>query len=212
MKLSRLIVASIIVVAIISGCSTNMPRNIEWQQGIVPPKTIVLMPVRNKSESSDGARFVEKSVPDVLRNKGYEIADRDEANRSLEAAGITTTDQAWKTPVQKLGSIVNADGLMFVSVDLWQKSYELTDTNARVVLVYVLYNKAGKKLWSWKQEVFNVPGTNYADTTGDIVADVLIQVVVGGALSHSTTRLEGLAAKANELALNSGKSPLPNYR
>ena len=46
---------------------------------------------------------------------------------------------------------INADGLMFVAIEKWQKQYELTDTDARVSLLFLLYSKSGKKLWSWRQ-------------------------------------------------------------
>jgi hypothetical protein len=194
------------------GCATKpSARTVEWQPGVIAPSKVVLMPVRNLSANSDAVEFVERTVPVILRDKGYQIVSNENAKISIANAGISSVDEVWKTPVGKLGPIVGADGMMFVSIEYWQKNYELLDTDAKVILLYVLYNKSGKKLWSWKQEVYKRPGTGYADSTGNIVADVLIGVV-GGALSHSLTDMESLAAEANDLALNSGKNPLPNYR
>ena len=207
----RLFVFSLIAVVLLGCASKPAPRNIEWQPGVVAPKTIALVPVRNLTAHQDGVALIEKIVPEALSKKGYEIADTEGAKAALAAAGISSVDQVWKTPVSRLGSAINADGLMFVAIEKWQKQYELTDTDARVSLLFLLYSKSGKKLWSWRQEIYKRPGTGYADSTGDPVADILL-AIAGGIVAHNLTSMDRLAVEAMDHALNTGKNPLPNYR
>lgn len=196
----------------LAGCASKLSvGNVEWQKDVIAPKTIVLMPVRNKSGQSEGVEFVERVVPETLRGKGYEVVDRGDTVKSLSAIGIATTEQVWSVPVSKMLGSIKADGMLFVSIEQWGKNFELSWTDARVTLVYVLYDKNGKKLWSWRQTVFTEPGSSLPSTTGDIVSDVVIQMA-SAAFGHSLTSVERLAVQANDLALNSGKNPLPNYR
>lgn len=197
----------------LAGCASKLNvGNVEWQKDVIAPKTIVLMPVRNKSGQSEGVEFVERVVPETLRGKGYEVVDRGDTVKSLSAIGITTTEQVWSVPVSKMLESIKADGMLFVSIEQWGKSYSIaTDTDANVELVYVLYDKNGKKLWSYRQKVFNRPSNGFSAPSGNIVADIVLDIV-SGAVAHSLTSVERLAVQANDLALNSGKNPLPNYR
>lgn len=212
MKSARLFLLFSFMAVFIVGCASKpSPRNIEWQQGVSVPKRIAVMPVRNKTTSEDGVVLLEKLVPEALIKKGYEIADSEVAKGELASSGISSVSQVWSTPVSKLGRAINADGLMFVSIEKWDKQYELFDTDARVSLLFIFYNKVGKKLWSFKQEIYKEPGTGYADSTGDVVADILIGIV-GGIFAHNLTDMDNLAVQAMDKALNTGNNPLPNYR
>lgn len=232
MKSTRVFLLFYLMAVCLVGCASKpSPHNIQWQQGVVPPKKIALMPVRNLSDSHDGVALIEKIVPKALENKGYEMAGAVEVKAvevkaALDAAGVSTTESTWATQISKLGSAVNSDGLMFVSIEKWQNQYEQTDANARVSLLFLLYNKAGKKLWSFRQEIYKSPGRGFgysagdaaadillafADSTGDVVAGILIGIF-GVIVPHTLTDMDRLAVLAMDHALNTGKSPLPNYQ
>ena len=70
----RLFVFSLITVVLLGCASKPAPRNIEWQPGVVAPKTIALVPVRNLTTHQDGVALIEKIVPEALSKKGYESA------------------------------------------------------------------------------------------------------------------------------------------
>lgn len=212
MKKLVITLSIVLMSAILGACATKqtVPPPV-WPQGMTVPKRVAMMPVRNKTANNDGVELLEKILPEAMNKKGYEIANLKESNSELAIAGLYSPEDVWKTHVTKLASTVKTDGILYVSVEKWQKQYELTDTNARVELQFLFYDKNGKRLWAWRQEIYKAPGTGYADSTGDVIADILLGIV-GGAIAHSWTDMDNLAVQAMEKALNSGQNPLPNYR
>lgn len=136
------------------GCATapilELAPNYEERR----PSVIAVLPVNNATVNMDAPEKFQTIVEEGIQARGYRILPSDEVKEKLEAKGIFYAGELALYTKQEISEIVGADGLLFVTLLDWNKTYLFYYYSLRVGAAFELYDgRSGDRLWHTRQEV-----------------------------------------------------------
>jgi hypothetical protein len=118
------------------------------------PGLIAVLPVNNATVNMDAPEKFQALVEEGIQARGYRILPSDQVQKRLEEKGIHYAGELGLYTKQEISEIVGADGLLFVTLLDWNKTYLVYYYNLRVGAAFELYEgKRGERLWQTQQEV-----------------------------------------------------------
>ncbi len=136
--------AAILLVGAIAGCAAKGP--VKPKPPL--PRVIALLPMANHSNSMLGPVLARNLLETRLIGSGYDITDPAKTDAGLKTIGITDGGQLRSATPQKLGQVLNVDGLLYGELLEFKYTNIGVFSKRSVEIKLTLVDaKTGEKLW-----------------------------------------------------------------
>ncbi|MCX8792492.1 DUF799 domain-containing protein [Vibrio parahaemolyticus] len=193
-------------VSLLSACQTTQ---IERQTGFeeINPKSILILPVVNKSVDVDAPLAVYSSLPVMLAEKGYYVYPSNTVKTVLEYEGLYEPAEVQALPTNKLADMFGADVFLYVTIEQWDTKYVLISSTTEVEFTYTFKDREGNTIWEAAKKMEYTPQNS---SSGNAIAD-LIGAVITAAIQRAAPDYMPLTRMANYQVFYTDKATyLPN--
>ncbi|HAS6968567.1 DUF799 domain-containing protein [Vibrio parahaemolyticus] len=193
-------------VSLLSACQTTQ---IERQTGFeeINPKSILILPVVNKSVDVDAPLAVYSSLPVMLAEKGYYVYPSNTVKTILEYEGLYEPAEVQALPTNKLADMFGADVFLYVTIEQWDTKYVLISSTTEVEFTYTFKDREGDTIWEAAKKMEYTPQNS---SSGNAIAD-LIGAVITAAIQRAAPDYMPLTRMANYQVFYTDKATyLPN--
>ncbi|ELB2201976.1 DUF799 family lipoprotein [Vibrio parahaemolyticus] len=193
-------------VSLLSACQTT---RIERQTGFeeINPKSILILPVVNKSVDVDAPLAVYSSLPVMLAEKGYYVYPSNTVKTILEYEGLYEPAEVQALPTNKLADMFGADVFLYVTIEQWDTKYVLISSTTEVEFTYTFKDREGNTIWEAAKKMEYTPQNS---SSGNAIAD-LIGAVITAAIQRAAPDYMPLTRMANYQVFYTDKATyLPN--
>jgi len=199
----------LLVLALISlwltGCATQPKQDMSAFRAAAP-RSILVVPVVNKSLDVDAPNYVLATLPIPIAEKGYYVFPVNTTKVVLEQEGLYEPEQIRQYPPQDLAKLFGADAVLYVTINRWDAQYALITTVVTVDFDYRMVFKDGTEIWMAHQHMQYSPQNN---STGSPIADLIV-MAVNAAVTRAAPNYIPLTKQANQMTFMYGPSALPN--
>jgi len=170
------------------------------------PETILILPVRNRSESTEAPSHVLATLPEAVMERGYVVFPAQEVEEKLAAADLSDPDAAYETNIAQFDRLFACDAALFATVYRWDTDTYLLGSTTYAKVAYELRRcDTGTVIWSREVSTTHAPTINATgNPAGDVVAAAIMAAALGTDPDH-----EALARQVNETALDAAGEGLP---
>jgi len=187
-----------VALALLAGCATAPPRKDYAKLIAANPRSILVVPVVNKSVDVDAPAYFLSTLPVPVAERGYYVFPVNLVKRLLEDEGLSDASLVHSADPMRLCSLFGADAVLLVSIERWDAKYLLIATQVTVEFEYALKDgKTGETLWTDKQAM--VYSSNSGGGGGGLGS--LIAAVVSAAVTKAAPNYMPLARQANSQAM-----------
>ncbi len=184
------------VLFLLAGCVTAPPAKDLSRFQAAAPRSILVVPVVNRSVDITAADYFLSTVTIPLAEKGYYVFPVHMVKRVLEDDGLSDADLVHSAPAEKLGSLFGADAILYVTIESWDAKYYLLNTTVTVQMAYLLKDgKSGETLWDHRQRMVYTP----QNSSGSHPIAALIVMAVNAAVTKMAPNYMPLARQANAI-------------
>lgn len=170
------------------------------------PRSILVVPVINKSLDVDAPNYVLSALPVPLAEKGYYVFPVNTAKFILEQEGMYDADRVHKESPEVLAKMFDADAVLYVQINRWDAQYLLIAAQVTVDFDYRMVSKDGTEIWK-EQKTMKYSPQN--DSSGHPLA-VLIGAVINAAITRAAPNYMPLTKQANQQVFVLGPNALPD--
>lgn len=182
------------VLFLLAGCVTAPPAKDLSRFQAAAPRSILVVPVVNRSVDITAADYFLSTVTIPLAEKGYYVFPVHMVKRVLEDDGLSDADLVHSAPAEKLGSLFGADAILYVTIESWDAKYYFLNTTVTVQMAYLLKDgKSGETLWDHRQRMVYTP----QNSSGGHPIAALIVMAVNAAVTKMAPNYMPLARQAN---------------
>lgn len=124
---------------------------VPFEEGIVPPRTVAVMPLDDHTDSEDGAAFVRRTMCKTLNRKGYTCLPMSDMDKTLaERFGSQVKSATSSLELKEIGEELGVDAVMTGALlKFGNKKGSLTE--ADVSARFRLYEStSGRPIWDWE--------------------------------------------------------------
>lgn len=185
-----------------AACAHHPPAAKDYSKLVsANPRSILVVPVVNKSVDVDAADYFLSTVSVPLAERGYYVFPVNLVKRMLEDDGLADAALVHGTDPMRLCALFGADAVLFVTIEQWTAKYMLLTTQVTVEFQYVLKDgRTGEELWREHQT------SQYSsDSGGQGLAGALAAAIVAKASPNYLP----MARQANARALGYPGPGLP---
>jgi len=177
MKMHFLNFGALIGLLALTGCVTSKPYDYTNFRAH-PPRSIVVLPPLNESTDIKGTYSYLSTVTRPLAEMGYYVFPVAEVDELMKENGLPTAGEMHQAPLNKIGEIIGADSVLYVTIKKYGSKYEVissvTTVSADATLVDV---KTGLTLWEGSATVQQGSGDSGGGIIGALVTAAVTQVV-----------------------------------
>jgi hypothetical protein len=173
------------------GCATQQPYDYSAYRAHLP-RSILVLPPRNESVEVDATYSYLSTITLPLAEAGYYVFPVAVIDQLLKDNGLPTPDEMHMASLAKIGEIIGADAVLYLTIEEWGQKYQVlsstTVVNARARLVDVA---SATTLWEGQAKAVEGSGGG-----GDVVA-MLIIAAVEQIIESTSDRAHEVARQAN---------------
>jgi hypothetical protein len=178
--------------ALLAACATA-PKKDYAKFVAAQPRSILVVPVVNKSVDVNAADYFLSTVPLPLAERGYYVFPVNLVKRLLEDDGLADASLVHGADPMRLAALFGADAVLYIAIERWDAKYVVVSTQVTVAFEYALKDgKTGDTLWSDKETMV------YASDGGN---QGLLAAIVSAAITKAAPNYMPLARQANGRAL-----------
>lgn len=193
------------IVALLGGCVTHPPRYDYSQLRTEGPRSILVVPVINKTIDVNAPDYFLATISTPLAERGYYVFPVNMVKSVLADDGLSDANLVHQGDPQRLGEIFGADAVMYISIERWDAKYVVLATTVTVELNYTLKSThSGAVLWKNHQTVVYRPQQSGAGGLAGLVANAVVAAIAKAAPNYMP-----LARQANGGAVNLKGTGLP---
>ena len=206
MNARRLLPFVIVLLAVLeSGCASTLPQpydyTVFWQH---PPRSILVLPPMNESNSIEATYGYLSTVTRPLVDRGYYVFPVEVVDQLFKENGMPTAGEMHQVSLAKVLEITGADAVLFVTVEQYSNEYHLVTSDTIVrIRAQLLDTRSGALLWEGKG-VMNVSSGYSSDPVTMLVEALVTQVI-----SSKTDNAHTVSVQANYLMIDNDKNGLP---
>lgn len=113
------------------------------------PRTLAVLPFNDHTDTPGIAEVVRLNLLGRLSALPYRDVERETVDRRLAEHGIADQETLYDTPVQRLGRLLGADGLLFGDVTEFRRVFVGVYSMLRItVAIQIWDSRSGRKLWT----------------------------------------------------------------
>ena len=203
MKKPLVVIAAL---ALLTGCAGQAVKKDMTAFQAAAPRSILVVPIANKSLDVDAPNYVLATLPVPLAEKGYYVFPVNTAKVVLEQEGFYEGDRIHQEPPEVLAKLFNADAVLFVTINRWDAQYAVLTTVVTVEFEYKLFSKDGSLIWSERKVMQYSPQSS--NSGGGIAT--LIAMAINAAITRAAPNYLPLARQANSQAFTLGPNAIPD--
>lgn len=203
----RLALAGIGALAL-SGCVTQPAKKDMSAFMAAAPRSILVVPVVNKSLDVDAPNYVLSSLPVPIAEKGYYVFPVNTTKVVLEQEGFYEGEKVHEQPASTLSGLFGADAVLYVTINRWDAQFALITTTVTVDFSYRLVSKNDVEIWSETKQMRYQPDNNNNQAVSPMAA--LLASVISAALTRAAPNYMPLTRQANQQVFILGHNPLPD--
>ncbi len=188
----------IAILVVLSGCAQTKYDMTAFNAA--PPRSILVVPVVNKSLDVDAPNYVLTTLPFALAEKGYYVFPVNTTKYVLEQEGFYEGEQIQNQPTAVLAKLFGSDAVLYVTINRWDAKFLLISTSVTVEFDYRLVNKDGIEIWKENKQMVYNPGD-----TGSLLGNILVAIA-----TRASPNYMPLARQANQQVFVLGNNAIPN--
>lgn len=169
-------------------------------------RSIVVVPVANKSLDVDAPYFTLATLPIPLAEKGYYVFPVNTTKVVLEQEGWYEGDRIHQEPADVIAKLFDADAVFYVTINRWDAQYALITTTVTVEFSYKLVGRDGTEIWKETKRASYSPQTN---NSGHPLA-TLIAAAINAAVARAAPNYLPLTKQAHSQAISYGSNAIPD--
>jgi len=169
------------------------------------PRSILVVPVANKTLDVDAPIFVLTTLPIPLANKGYYVFPVNTTKYILEQEGLYEGDRILSMPVPTLAKMFGADAILYVTINRWDAQYAFIATTVTVEFDYKLVSADGTVIWNENKKMVYSPQNNAGGGLGGLIA-----AAISAAITRAAPNYMPLAQSAHQQVFLMGPNQLPD--
>jgi hypothetical protein len=170
------------------------------------PRSILVVPVVNKSLDLDAPSYALATLPIPLAEKGYYVFPVHTTKVVLEREGFYESDRIHKEDAAHLASMFGADSVLFVTINRWDAQYAFIATTVTVEINYRLVSKDNVELWNEDKKLVYSP----SNSSGGHPLAVLLVAVINAAIARAAPNYIPLVQQAHAQVFLMGPNALPD--
>jgi hypothetical protein len=176
----------------LTGCVTNKPYDYTNFRAH-PPRSILVLPPINQSTDVRGTYSYLSTVTRPLAEMGYYVFPVAEVDELMKENGLPTAGEMRTAPLDKIGEIIGADSVLYVTLTKYGSKYEVISSVTTVAVNAKLVDvKTGLTLW----EGTTVAQQSSGDSGGSIIG-ALITAAVTQVVNSATDPAHDVSSMAN---------------
>jgi hypothetical protein len=192
-------------VILLAGCAGRSPRYDYSQLRAEAPRSILVVPVINKSIDVNAPDYFLATIATPLAERGYYVFPVNMVKSVLSDDGLSDANLVHAGDPHRLGELFGADAVMYISIERWDAKYVVLATTVTVELSYTLRSAhTGHVLWNNHQVVVYQPQQNSGGGIAGLVASA-----IAAAITKAAPNYMPLARQANGGAINVKGTGLP---
>ncbi len=161
------------------------------------PRSIVVVPVVNKSTQVDAPDNFLATLAIPLAERGYYVFPVNMVKRTMEDDGLSDANLVHAADPRRVAGLFGADAVLYASIEKWESQYILLSTTTTVAVQYTLKSgKTGETLW---EQTIATAYSPQAANTGNPLANLIAGAIVA-AVERARPSYIPLANQANGLA------------
>jgi len=181
------------VFILITGCVAQPVKKDMSAFIAAAPRSILVVPVVNKSLDVDAPNYVLAALPVPIAEKGYYVFPVNTTKFVLEQEGFYEGDRIHNESPTVLAKLFDADAILYVTIHRWDAQYAVIATSVTVEFEYKLVSRDGTEIWSEKQKMVYSPGNS---SSGSPLAQ-LISAAINAAVARAAPNYMPLTQQAN---------------
>ena len=185
--------ACLVILALLGGCAAKPVKTDMSAFIAAAPRSILVVPVVNKSLDVDAPNYVLAALPVPISEKGYYVFPVNTTKFVLEQEGFYEGDRIHNEPPAVLAKLFDADAVLYVTILRWDAQYAVLTTSVTVEFEYRLVYRDGTEIWKVRQRMVYSPQNN---SSGSPLAQ-LISAAASAALSRAAPNYMPLTQQAN---------------
>jgi hypothetical protein len=204
---TRALLAAVALVGALGGCATARPPYDFTEFNKAPPRSILIVPVVNRSLDVDASNYVLSTLTVPLAELGYYVFPVNTVKVVLEQEGLYEPEQVRRMEPAQLAALFGADAVLYVTIKRWDAQYVVISTTVTVDFDYEMINKNGTRIWSANKQMQYTPQQQQQQGTGALGA--LIAAAVSAAVTRAAPNYMPLTQQANQQVLVVEPTRLP---
>ena len=181
------------VFILITGCVAQPVKKDMSAFIAAAPRSILVVPVVNKSLDVDAPNYVLAALPVPIAEKGYYVFPVNTTKFVLEQEGFYEGDRIHNESPTVLAKLFDADAILYVTIHRWDAQYAVIATSVTVEFEYKLVSRDGTEIWSEKQKMVYSSGNS---SSGSPLAQ-LISAAINAAVARAAPNYMPLTQQAN---------------
>ena len=179
------------------GCA-HQPTNTQEKFLAAAPRSILVVPVVNKSVEVTATDYMLSTVSIPLAERGYYVFPVNMVKRVLEDDGLADSSIVHLAPSSRLANLFGADAVLYITINRWDAQYMVLSTKVTVEMNYQIRSgKTDEVLWEHTQQMVYMPDGGGGGGIGGLIAKAVVAAITKAAPNYMP-----LARQANVLTLN----------
>jgi hypothetical protein len=187
-----LIIGSVCIVALLSGCAIQPAKNDLSAFYAHQPRSILVVPIVNDSPEISASPVFVSTITRPLAERGYYVFPVYLTDLVLRDFGLAEAGHIHQLPTQRFHELFGADAVLLITIKDWSSKYIVLASTVAVEMDYELKDtRSGILLWQSTQKVIRSSGG---------AGGGLIGMAVAAAIHAMGTDYQPLARQANNQA------------
>lgn len=199
----KLLIICIATFALV-GCA-NIQKKDMSAFNAASPKSILVVPIVNKTLDVDAPLYTLTTLPIPLADKGYYVFPVNTTKYLLEQEGLYEGDRILAMPVPTLAKMFGADAILYVTINRWDAQYVFVSTTVTVEFDYKLVAANGTVIWDENKKMVYTPQNYSGGGLGGLVV-----AAVNAAITRAAPNYMPLAQAAHQQVFLMGPNQLPD--
>lgn len=203
----RLALISLSLLAL-TGCVTQPTKKDMSAFAAAAPRSILVVPLVNKSLDVDAPNYVLTTLPVPIAEKGYYVFPVNTTKVVLEKEGFYEGERIHEQPASSLSRLFGSDAVLYVTINRWDAQFALITTTVTVDFSYRLVSKNDVEIWQERKQMRYQPDNSNNNAASPMGA--LLAAVISAAITRAAPNYMPLARQANQQVFILGPNPLPD--
>lgn len=203
----RLALMSLSLLAL-TGCVTQPAKKDMSAFTAAAPRSILVVPVVNKSLDVDAPNYVLSTLPVPIAEKGYYVFPVNTTKVVLEQEGFYEGERIHEQPASTLAKLFGSDAVLYVTINRWDAQFALITTTVTVDFTYRLVSKNDVEIWEERKQMRYQPDNSNNNAATPLAA--VLSAVISAAMTRAAPNYMPLTRQANQQVFILGTNPLPD--
>ena len=170
------------------------------------PRSILVVPVINKSLDVDAPSYVLAILPVPIAEKGYYVFPVNTTKYVLEQEGFYEGERIHEQPTANLAKLFDADAVLYVVINRWDAQYAILSTTVTVEFEYRLISRDGNELWRETKRMVYTPQNNNSGSP----MSMIISAAINAAMARAAPNYIPLTQMANRSVFILSPNAIPD--